>query len=176
MIWRILQIILGKVLLGKRWLHNYKKKKNSILYKFKSNNNKTPVNSISMPLTEVLILIAIRLISTNFYTFICFANFPFLMFQSYIPGNIYFTGFTVIFDCSKAAAFQPYPPNFILGENSFCILKFPISDFSNLGVKFFPPKLWSNKNKNHFTISLAFMHLYCFHLIPLQSNVLFYRK
>lgn len=112
MIWRILQIILGKVLLGKRWLHNYKKKKNSILYKFKSNNNKTPVNSISMPLTEVLILIAIRLISTNFYTFICFANFPFLMFQSYIPGNIYFTGFPVILNRHISMPFQLYPPNF----------------------------------------------------------------
>jgi hypothetical protein len=24
---------------------------------------------------------------------------------------MYFTGFAVIFDCSKPAAFQPYPPN-----------------------------------------------------------------
>jgi hypothetical protein len=46
---------------------------------------------------------------------------------------LYFTGFAMIFDRSKPAAFQPYPPNFIFGENSFCLLKFPISDFSNLG-------------------------------------------
>ena len=86
------------------------------------------------------------------YAFICFANFPVFVFRSYIPGTMYFTGFAVIFDCSKPAAFQPYPPNFILRENSFCFLKFPISDFSNLGdshfllgggnlgVKFFPQK------------------------------------
>jgi hypothetical protein len=46
---------------------------------------------------------------------------------------MYFTGFAVIFDCSKPAAFQPYPPNFILEENLFYFQKFPISDFSNLG-------------------------------------------
>ena len=93
---------------------------------------KTLANGIPTPFTRVF-PIPIRLISTNFYAFICFANFHFFMFQSYIPGTMYFTGFAVIFDCSKPAAFQPYPPNFILGENSFCFLKFPISDFSNLG-------------------------------------------
>ena len=80
-----------------------------------------------------------RLILTNFYAFICFANFPLFVFWSHIPRTMYFTGFAVIFDCSKPAAFQPYPPNFILGENSFCFLKFPISHFSNLGDKILPP-------------------------------------
>jgi len=72
------------------------------------------------------------------YLPICFANFPFFMSRPHIPGTMYFTDFAVIFDCSKPAAFQPYPPNFILGENSFCFLKFPISDFSNLGDSHFP--------------------------------------
>jgi len=67
-----------------------------------------------------------------------FANFPFFASRPHIPGTMYFTGFAVIFDCSKTAAFQPYPPNFILGENSFYFLKFPISDFSNLGDRHFP--------------------------------------
>ena len=70
--------------------------------------------------------------------FICFANFPYSVSRSHIPGTMYFTGFAVIFDRSKTAAFQPYPPNFILGENSFCFLKFLISDFSNLGDNHFP--------------------------------------
>ncbi len=82
--------------------------------------------------------VSIRLFSTNFYAFICFANFPSFMSRTHIPGTMYFTGFAVIFDCSKTAAFQPYPPNFILGENSFCFLKFPISHFSNLGDNHFP--------------------------------------
>jgi hypothetical protein len=90
---------------------------------------KTPANGAYTPHTRVLILISNRLISTNFYAFICFANFPFSMSRPHIPGTMYFTGFAMIFDCSKPAAFQPYPPNFILGENSFCFLKFPISDF-----------------------------------------------
>jgi len=94
---------------------------------------KTPANGAYTPLTRVLIPISIRLISTNFCAFICFANFPYPVSQSHIPGTMYFTGFAVIFDCSKTVAFQPYPPNFILGENSFYFLKFPISDFSNLG-------------------------------------------
>ena len=98
---------------------------------------KTPANGIPTPFTRVF-PISIRLISTNFYLFICFANFPVFVFRSYIPGTMYFTGFAVIFDCSKTAAFQPYPPNFILGENSFCFLKFPISHFSNLGDNHFP--------------------------------------
>jgi len=46
---------------------------------------------------------------------------------------MYFTGVAVIFDCSESMLFQLHPPNFILVENSFCFLKFPISDFSNLG-------------------------------------------
>ena len=93
---------------------------------------KTLANDIPTPFTRVF-PISIRLISTNFYAFICFAKFPYSVSRSHIPGTMYFTGFAVIFDCSKTAAFQPYPPNFILGENSFCFLKFPISDFSNLG-------------------------------------------
>lgn len=46
---------------------------------------KTPANDVYTPLTRVLILIAIRLISTNFYAFICFANFllTFLIFQGF---------------------------------------------------------------------------------------------
>ena len=107
---------------------------------------KTLANGIHTPLTRVLILISIRLFSANFYAFICFAKFPVFVFRSYIPGTMYFTGFAVIFDCSKPAAFQPYPPNFILGENSFCFLKFPISDFSNLGDSHFPfGGYWGNK-------------------------------
>ena len=74
-----------------------------------------------------------------FYSFyICFANFSYSMSQSHIPGTMYFTGFTVIFDCSKPTVFQPYPPNFILVENSFCFLKFPISNYSNLGDRHSP--------------------------------------
>ncbi len=74
-----------------------------------------------------------------FYSFyICFANFSYSMSQSHIPGTMYFTGFTVIFDCSKPTVFQPYPPNFILVENPFCFLKFPISNFSNLGDRHSP--------------------------------------
>ena len=69
---------------------------------------------------------------------ICFANFPFFISRAHIPGTMYFTGFAVIFDCSKTAAFRLYPPNFILGENSFYFLKFPISHFSNLGDNNFP--------------------------------------
>ena len=95
--------------------------------------HKTPVNGIHTPLTRVPILISIRLFSTNFYAFICFANFPFFMFQSYIPETVYFTGFPVIFNWPISMPFQLHPPNFIFWENSFCFLKFPISDFSNLG-------------------------------------------
>ena len=81
--------------------------------------------------------VSIRLISTNFYWFICFAHFSLSMSRLHIPGTMYFTGFAVIFDCSESISFQLYPPNFILGENSFCFLKFPISDFLNLGDSHF---------------------------------------
>lgn len=101
-------------------------------------NFKTPANGIHTPLTRVFILISIRLISTNFYAFICFAKFPFFMFQSYIPETMYFTGLPVIFNCPISMPFQLHPLNFILGENSFCFLKFPISDFSNLRDSHFP--------------------------------------
>ena len=97
---------------------------------------KTPANGIFTPFTRVSSFKITR--QTSPYAFICFANFPFSLSRSHIPGTMYFTGFAVIFDCSKTAAFQPYPPNFILGENSFCFLKFPISDFSNLGDNYFP--------------------------------------
>ena len=73
-----------------------------------------------------------RCIASNI-RLICFANFPFFMFQSYIPGTMYYTGFTMIFDCSKSAAFQLYPPNFILGKIHFAFFKFPISDFFKFG-------------------------------------------
>ena len=107
---------------------------------------KTPVNGISTPSTRVLIPISIRLFSTNFYWFICFANFPFSVSRSNSPGTMYFTGFAVIFDCSRLMTFDPYPPNFILGEISFCFLKFPISDFLNLGDSYFPfGGYWGNK-------------------------------
>ena len=77
------------------------------------------------------------------------ANFPVSVSRLHISGTMYFTGFTVTFDNSCLMTFEPYPPNFILGENSFCFLKFPISDFSNLGdshspfggiwgIRFFP--------------------------------------
>ena len=90
------------------------------------------------PLTRVLILISNRLISTNFYAFICFANFPYFMSWSHIPRSMYFIGFVVIFDCSESIPFQPYPPNFILGKNSFCFLKLLVSYFSNLVDNLFP--------------------------------------
>ena len=72
------------------------------------------------------------------YCPICFANFPSSPSRPHIPGTMYFTGFAVIFDCSESIPFLLNPPNFILGENSFCFLKFPISDFSNLGDNYFP--------------------------------------
>ena len=92
---------------------------------------KTLANGIPTPFTRVSSFKITR--QTSPYAFICFANFLFFMSRTHIPEIMYFTGFAVLFDCSKTTAFQPYPPNFILGENSFCFLKFPISDFSNLG-------------------------------------------
>jgi hypothetical protein len=51
---------------------------------------------------------------------------------------MYFTGFAMILDCSYLMIFELHPPNFILGENSFCFPKVAISDFSDLGDSHFP--------------------------------------
>ena len=55
-----------------------------------------------------------------------------------IPGTMYFTGFPVIFNCPISMPFQLHPPNYILGENSFCFLKFLVAYFSDLGDSHFP--------------------------------------
>ena len=72
---------------------------------------KTLANGIPTPFTRVSSFKITR--QTSLYAFICFANFPYSVSRSLIPGTIYFIGFAVIFDCSKPAAFQQYPPNYL---------------------------------------------------------------
>ena len=63
--------------------------------------------------------------------------------------------------------FQLHPPNYILGENPFCFLKFLVAYFSDLGDSHFPfggywgikffPKVY---NPQHILI-----HYFCFMLL-----------
>ena len=152
-------------------------------------NIKTPANGIHTPLTRVLILISIRLFSTNFYAFICFANFSLFASRSHIPGCMYFTGFTVTFDYSRLMTFEPYPPNYIWGENSFCFLKFLVAYFSNLGdshfsfggywgIKFFPqiPTFFLFRYFyyihffNTFIISVQYSHFPCLSIYDISET------
>jgi hypothetical protein len=75
---------------------------------------KTPENAHSMGFSGVRESISFRSLLIHL-----FCELSLFTSQPYIPGAMYFTGFAVIFDCSKTATFQPYPQILFWGKIHF---------------------------------------------------------